>query len=205
MRSHSKFGVQSSRSVTSRRRIDTRSASIVRTLIYGFGPYQQYKANITEDIVRALPQRNGLHRKVFPVRFHKKQFIEAVDKIRPDVILGLGQCSTGGLLRVETSARNRRRNPRFGTVRDIVPNGMPRLATTLKLKLGRRAKVSNDAGDYVCNYSMYVILDYVKRRNLPTLYGFVHVPHSHDAELVVRLVQWVLGNSTFKVQSSKER
>jgi pyroglutamyl-peptidase len=188
---------------TSRRPANNPSAPIVRTLIYGFGPYQQYRTNITEKIVRALPRSKGFYRAVFPVRFRKKQFIEVVEKFRPDVILGLGQCSSGRLLRIETSALNRRQGPRLRTVKEIAPHGIPRLPTTLKIKLGRCAKRSKDAGDYVCNYSMYVILDYIRRRNLPTLYGFVHVPQSYDAEFALRLVQRILGSSTFKVQSSR--
>jgi pyroglutamyl-peptidase len=194
----SKLNVQGSTSPTLRRRVGNPSTPTIRTLIYGFGPYQKYTTNITETVVRRLPRTKGLYRIVFPVRFRKRQFVEAVQKFRPDVILGLGQCSTGRLLRIEMSALNRRRNPTVGTVKEIVPNGMPRLATSLKLKLGRSAKASKDAGDYVCNYSMYVILDYIKRRNLPTLYGFMHVPHSYDAELAVRLVQRVIVSSSFK-------
>jgi len=54
------------------------------------------------------------------------------------------------------------------------------LASNLKLDRDRQARFSTDAGDYVCNYSMYVILDYVKRHHLPTRFGFVHIPHDYN-------------------------
>lgn len=43
----------------------------MRLLIYGFGPYKQFKDNITEKILRRLPARNGVKKVVFPARFQK--------------------------------------------------------------------------------------------------------------------------------------
>jgi len=37
----------------------------MRLLIYGFGPYKQFKENITAKLLRRLPQRNGLKKVVF--------------------------------------------------------------------------------------------------------------------------------------------
>jgi pyrrolidone-carboxylate peptidase len=54
---------------------------------------------------------------------------------------------------------------------------------TLRLEksaIGERAKISYDAGDYVCNFSMYVILDYLRRHRQDARFGFVHVPHYYD-------------------------
>src|SRR5689334_9048909 len=82
----------------------------MRVLVYGFGPYKQFKKNITRKILRKLPRSAKLKKIVFPVRFDKNQFIAAVAKHRPDVILGLGQCGSGKHLRIERRAANRRRN-----------------------------------------------------------------------------------------------
>jgi len=45
---------------------------------------------------------------------------------------------------------------------------------------GRQAKTSHNAGEYVCNYSIYVILDYLKRHRLPTRFGFIHIPYDYN-------------------------
>src|SRR4029434_7002697 len=82
----------------------------MRLLIYGFGRYRHFQYNVTEKILRSLPRRNGLKKIVFPVRFHKGQFFNAIKKHRPDLILGLGQCARGERLRIEVQAVNRRRN-----------------------------------------------------------------------------------------------
>jgi pyroglutamyl-peptidase len=165
----------------------------MRLLIYGFGPYWEFPDNITEKILRQLPRRSGLKKIVFPVRFHKRQFVSAVKKHKPDVILGLGQCSYGQRLRIESRAKNRRRNGPKDKARPIIAGGPQRLSTNLKLALN--GEFSNNAGEYVCNYSMYVMLHFIKRHRLPIRYGFIHIPYRYDHKRAVRL----LGNAVDKL------
>jgi len=66
------------------------------------------------------------------------------------------------------------------------------LLTTLKLKSGRQATRSDNAGDYVCNYSMYVMLDHIASRKLDIPFGFIHIPHDYDQRKARRFVQYVL-------------
>ena len=165
----------------------------MRLLIYGFGPYRHFQDNVTEKIVRRLPRRAGRKKIVFPVRFHKAQFLNAIKKHRPDVILGLGQCAHGERLRVEFQAVNRRRNSPEDKARPILAGGLPSLKTTLRSPLGRQGKSSNKAGEYVCNYSMYVILDFIKRHRLPIRLGFIHIPHRYDYKKAMRLVEKAIG------------
>lgn len=161
----------------------------MRLLIYGFGPYRQFRENVTETILRRLPKRRGLAKVVFPVKFDRRQFIEAVKRYNPEIVLGLGQRAAGRRLRIESRAGNRRRNRKHDQERPIVA-GEPRwLPTNLDLKRGRQAIFSNDAGDYVCNYSMYVILDFLRRRPGAVRFGFVHVPHGYDSEKAARFLR----------------
>jgi pyroglutamyl-peptidase len=161
----------------------------MRVLVYGFGPYKQFKSNITQKIVRNLPRSPDLKTIVFPVRFTKSQFTAAIAKHRPDAILGLGQCSTGTKLRIERRAINLRRDRKEEKGRAIVRGGAKWLRTTLKVDgLGRQAKESRSAGDYVCNYSMYVMLEDLKRRRQKTRYGFIHIPHDYPLARASRLI-----------------
>jgi pyrrolidone-carboxylate peptidase len=98
----------------------------MRVLVYGFGPYRQFQENVTEKILRQLPKRRLLKRVVFPVRFHKSQFTNTIKAFNPDVILGLGQCSNGGHLRIETRAVNKRRNEKTERTQSIVAGGAKR-------------------------------------------------------------------------------
>jgi len=152
----------------------------MRILIYGFGPYRRFRYNVTGKIIRRLPRQRQLAKVIFPVRFHRRQFVDAVRKHDPEVILGLGQCSSGTRLRIERRALTRRSNGKGEKPKPIVRGGPRQLRTSLKLGLGSQARFSLNAGDYVCNYSMYVILDYLKRRRAPVRFGFVHIPHDFD-------------------------
>lgn len=152
----------------------------MRLLIYGFGPYKQFKENITAKILRRLPARKGVKKVVFPARFQKRQFIEALKTHKPEAILGLGQTSRSKRIKIERRAVNRRRENKGEQARPIRAGGRKWLATSLRWNRGRQAWISHDAGDYVCNYSMYVILDHVKRHRLPTRFGFIHIPYDYN-------------------------
>ncbi|HEY2986925.1 MAG TPA: hypothetical protein VGL11_04315 [Candidatus Binatia bacterium] len=171
----------------------------MRILVYGFGPYKQFKDNVTRDIVKRLPHSRNLKKIVFPVRFDKEQFTGTVRTHQPDIVLGLGQCSAGKLLRIEQRAVNRRRNQKIEKARPIVRGGPKRLATTLKLEksvLGKHVKLSSDAGDYVCNFSIYVMLDHLRRHHQNVKFGFVHVPHGYDVKRAVRFIARALRTLT---------
>ncbi len=174
--------------ITESMKSSTNFTPSLRMLIYGFGPYRQFRDNVTEKILRQMPRRRWLRRIVFPVRFHRKQFVAAVEATRPDIILGLGQCSRGRYLRSESQALNRRRNSKKEKARPIVAGGRRRLLTDLRLACGRQGRLSDNAGDFVCNYSMYLILDFLRRRGLSTRYGFVHIPHSYNVKKAARLL-----------------
>jgi len=160
----------------------------MRILIYGFGVYRSFKENVTEKIIHRLPRRRQLRKIIFPVRFHRRQFIDAVRKHDPEVILGLGQCSRGRRLRIERRAVNKRRNDKGEKAKPIIRGGPRQLPTSLELNIGSAARFSRNAGEYVCNYSMYVILDYLKRRREPVRFGFVHIPHDYDSRKARRIL-----------------
>ena len=159
----------------------------MRILIYGFGPYKQFRDNITEKVIKALSSEPGLKKTVFPVRFHKGQFIEALTKYRLDGIIGLGQC-TRRKIAVESRAVNRKRSRHADPGKPIRHKGPRFLPTTLGVKFGRQVGRSNNAGDYVCNYSMYVILDHISRKALEVKFGFIHIPHDCSLSKATQMV-----------------
>ena len=163
----------------------------MRILLYGFGPYRQFRDNVTARIIRSLPSQAGLKKIIFPVRFQRRQFIDALDRHKPDVILGLGQ-SSRKRIEVESRAKNCRRAGRSEPARPISKGRPKSLPTSLSIHAGRSAGISTDAGDYVCNYSMFVLLEEIDRRQLRTSFGFVHIPYDCDERKARRLVQRIL-------------
>jgi len=74
----------------------------------------------------------------------------------------------------------------------ILKRGARFLPTTLKIRAGRSVRRSKDAGDYVCNYSMYVLLDAITRDCRQVRLGFIHIPHNWDLDKAVKLVARIL-------------
>ena len=165
----------------------------MRVLLYGFGPYRQFRDNITARIITSLPARRGLEKIIFPVRFQRGQFIGALRRHKPDIVIGLGQSSRKQIA-VEVRARNRRRVRKRDNPRPIVASGPKARPTTLAIKAGRWVARSTNAGDYVCNYSMFVLLEEIARRDLKIPFGFIHIPHDCDQEKASRFVQRVLAD-----------
>lgn len=164
----------------------------MRILLYGFGPYRRFNDNVTARVLRKIPKRRGLTKIVFPVRFSRAQFVKAVTNCKPRWIVGLGQCSRGRRLRIETRAINRRRSSKKEKARPIVRDGAPKLYTDLRLELGRQARLSRNAGDYVCNYSIYIILEMLRRRQVAIRYGFIHIPYDYDPGRAATLLDCAL-------------
>src|SRR6266508_2139059 len=103
----------------------------MRFLVYGFGPYRQFRDNITAKIIKRLPESGDLRKCIFPVRFDSKQFVGALRRHRPDVVLGLGQ-SSRRKIEIEMRAANRKRAMKRGRPKRISMTGPQWLRTTLE-------------------------------------------------------------------------
>jgi len=167
--------------------------SPVRVLVYGFGPYREFRENITAQIIDSLAPRPGLRKIIFPVRFHRKQFVDALRSPTPLLVLGLGQ-SSRPRIEVETRAINRRRNSKTRAPRSITARGEAWMPATMPLVVTRPAAKSINAGDYVCNFSMYVMLEELERQENHGGFAFVHVPFDHDLQAACRYIERVVGD-----------
>jgi pyrrolidone-carboxylate peptidase len=164
----------------------------MRVLVYGFGPYREFRNNITESIIKVLPPFSGLTTAVFPVRFNRRQFIDALERHKPDHVIGLGQC-TRHRIEFESKAMNRKRASNRVSAMPIRESGAAFLPTTLDINLGSDVGHSDIAGDYVCNYSMYVMLEYIRCSGRDIRFGFLHIPHDIDSRMGVALVIRAIG------------
>lgn len=160
-------------------------------LVYGFGPYREFKDNITARIVRRLRPQSGLKKTIFPVRFHRKQFVDSIQRYKPEIIVGLGQ-SSRRRIQIETRARNWRRTSGEAAGMKITRTGPTTIKTTLPLKAAGHAGHSANAGDYVCNFSMYVMLEEIRRTAPTTRYGFIHIPYDFDEDTAGAWVEGIL-------------
>lgn len=161
----------------------------MRALVYGFGPYGKFAHNVTTDIIHSVNRRKLAKGIVFDVRFYRKQFVEALNHYQPEIVIGLGQHPRAWKIRIERRARNWQSSPHPNGKR-IESRGPEFRFVSLKIPVAEGTTVTYDAGDYVCNYSMYLMCGETEKVN--SMYAFLHVPINVDVEQATRLIGKIL-------------
>jgi pyroglutamyl-peptidase len=170
----------------------------LRILVTGFGPFPGALYNPTQPLVaRLLRLRRPalsdveLASHIFPVTYKAvdRQLPELLAKYRPDAILMFGLASRTLHLRIEARARNAvttlwpdadHATVRKGSIAggaDAMMFG-PHTAKLLRAAVGTGidARVSRDAGSYLCNYLSWRAIEATCGDAGPRLAAFVHVP-----------------------------
>ena len=164
-------------------------------LITGFGPFPGAPLNPTEALVRELARRHhdGDCRRIGHVFRTSYAAVETelpklVDLHRPDVILQLGLATRTAHLRIETRAVNSRSllaadvdgfAPKTSGIDPAAPSALAGRAPHHRLVAAARAtgvpaRLSRNAGRYLCNYAYWRALD-LSAHGGP-LVQFIHVP-----------------------------
>ena len=167
-------------------------------LVTGFGPFPGAPFNPTQQLVGRLAGTRrfasaGLRlvTHVLPTSYAAvdQQLPRLIDKHQPDAIVMFGLAGRTKAIRIETLARNRttrvypdidRRIPQRVTItpgegsrRGRAP--FVRLAAAVRAS-GLPARLSRDAGTYLCNYGYWRALEPSARTSRPRLVVFVHIP-----------------------------
>ena len=167
---------------------------MARLLITGFDPFGGAQINPAWEAVKKLPDRVGeyeLYKMEIPTIFDMaaEKVLEAAESIRPDVILCVGQAGGRAAVTPERIAVNIRDakipdNAGNCPVGEFVnPNGPSAIfATVPVMKMaeaicaaGLPGAVSNSAGAFVCNDTLYLLLQHYEGTAVRV--GFVHVPY----------------------------
>jgi len=157
----------------------------MKILVYGFKPRRPGKqGNISEKVIKRLKPRHGVVKVVFPTAFDREGMLETAARIRPEAIIGLGQCSRGKRPRLEVLAKNRMKVGRV--VSTIDPEGPKQIRLAMPRIKGDWYRVSRSAGAYVCNYSMYVLGEYARQHKVKMY--FLHLPKSFPLTVAVERI-----------------
>jgi pyrrolidone-carboxylate peptidase len=154
----------------------------MKVLIYGFKPYGHYETNITEQILTQAQFCPWATKKVFNVEFDYDMFSKAFNDVDPHIILGLGQHPRARKLRNERKAKNTYKTQQ-GEFRAIAETGPIARFASLDLPGSDTLTTTYDAGDYVCNFSMYLASEYCDKRS--ARFGFIHVPRTFPVSYAV--------------------
>lgn len=151
----------------------------MKILIYGFEPFGNNDSNITKEIIKHLPSSKDLIKDILPVEFNKEMILKMIKENHPDFIIGLGQHNRGKMIRIERKAHNVMKEA--DKLKPILNASARSHFLNLRLKKDKNSWLSYDAGDYVCNYSMYIISDYFK----DIKFAFLHIPSDYSMDKAI--------------------
>ncbi len=166
---------------------------IKKLLVTGFDPFGGESVNPAWEAVQRLPDVIGpwqLTKLQVPTVFGRAgdTVLAAAEKLRPDVILAVGQAGGRAAVTPELVGINLR----YGRIADnagaapqdvpVVPDGPAAYFTTLPVRdmaaaitaAGLPGQVSYSAGAFVCNDLLYTLLH--RYAGTDVRCGFVHVP-----------------------------
>ncbi len=166
-----------------------------RLLITGFAPFGGDRINPSWQAVEALPDTVGsweLIKRELPVTFRDapKALFETVVQAEPDAVLMIGLAASRGEVTLERQGVNEMTARIPDNEGDqpqnepVIPGGPEVLFSTLPvedmteaiLDAGVPARLSEDAGRFVCNALLYSALYELERSDDPIPAAFIHVP-----------------------------
>lgn len=179
------------------------SVSTMRILVTGFEPFGGMSTNPTRELVTGLAGRTvpgvELHTAVLPVEYDAclTVVLDEVDRLAPDAVIACGLAAGRTAVTPERIAVNvKDASPGAGLAdnagarpRDVpVTAGPDGLFSTLPIRAieqallaaGIPAAISDTAGTYICNNTMYGLLDHLRATGSRTLAGFLHFPASTE-------------------------
>ncbi len=163
----------------------------------GFEPYKDEKFNPSGEVASRLNGRviNGIevHGAIIPVSFKRVRdaIAKNIEEVKPKIIINLGLSPKITCIRVERVAINIMdggpdNDGYTATDEPIVSDGPAAYFATIPVKKivealrkeGIPAIVSNSAGTFLCNCTMYHTLHYIATKKLDAIAGFMHIPYT---------------------------
>lgn len=166
-------------------------------IVYAFEPFGKHNTNISEEVLKSLPKLANFRKHLLKVNFRysdifTEEFRKDIEEFAPDVIIELGQYPKGEKIRIETIAQNKMKSKSIQE-RKIDPGGPDILKASYSISPDEHSMLSENAGKYVCNYSMYKILQYLEGKDI--MFAFLHIPKSFDVQVASDFVrELVSGN-----------
>jgi pyroglutamyl-peptidase len=164
-------------------------------LITGFGPFPGAPFNPTGPLVKRLAKTRVARVKIVTHIFETsyaavdRDLPKLLKRHKPDAMLMFGLATRARIIRIETRAQNALarlpdavgKTPRSAAIAKGKPAAAPMLAPAQLLlksvrKTGVRARLSRDAGQYLCNYLCWRATEAAAAKGGPRLAAFVHVP-----------------------------
>ncbi len=163
-------------------------------LVTGFEPFGGETINASWEAARAIDGWRCGEAVIVAVRLPcaydacVTEFVDAFERLRPEAVLMIGQAARRAVVSVESVARKRsdasapdNRGVVCGSAASDGPatieaSALARAVARAIREAGLAARVSTDAGGYVCNHLYYGALKSLRERAPATPAVFVHLP-----------------------------
>ncbi|WP_169306666.1 pyroglutamyl-peptidase I [Cohnella pontilimi] len=176
----------------------------MKILISGFEPFGGSTINPTEQLIRSIQRESipgvEIRTVLLPVYFDDcvDLLVKEIENFGPDAVISCGLAGGRRDITPERIAVNLKDIAPDAPYPDnkgakpqdmpINPDGPDGLMTKLPIRKmvnrlkeqGIPASISYTAGTFICNNTMYGILDYIRRKDVPVMAGFVHFPASAE-------------------------
>ena len=183
----------------------------MKILLTGFEPFGGNATNVSSEVVSTFSPHSIEGSEIvvaqLPVSFMRVGEIlsQLIELHRPDIILMLGQASNREKISIERIAVNLM-DSKMGdndgycpNEQSVVAGGENALFSNMPLKRivenlrneGIDAVISNSAGLYVCNCTLYNALHLAHHKGLDCKIGFIHLPQISDTERKSMLLEYM--------------
>lgn len=174
----------------------------MKVLISGFEPFGKMKINPTEELLLEAEkfeiENVEISTILLPVNYDEcaEKLIKKMDDIQPDVVISCGLAAGRTAITPERIGINIKdtgsgdpypdNKGNIPTDEVIDEEGPDGLFSTLPIRLIEKnlkaqhipAAISNSAGTFICNNTLYAVLNHIQKKNLHTKAGFIHFPAS---------------------------
>jgi pyroglutamyl-peptidase len=169
----------------------------MKILVTGFEPFNKNPINPSKLVVETLAaegiQGISVNTAILPVDVERGPavLLQAVDRVKPEAVVCLGQASRRAAISLERIAVNlldfRIPDNAGNQVNDqpVVPDAPAAYFTTLPVRKiyetikakGLPVELSLSAGTYLCNQVIYILLHHLQSQGIGIPAGFIHLPN----------------------------
>lgn len=178
-----------------------------RILVSGFEPYGDMSVNPTQNLAEEATgfdlEGVEMYSVILPVSYDEcaEKLVREIERVQPNAVVSCGLAPGRVAVTPERVGLNVKDTMADDPIADnkghlpldepINPAGPDALFSTLPYReisraiteIGIPSLVSNTAGTYICNNTLYAVLDHIRVQRVHTIAGFVHFPAS--AEMAV--------------------
>lgn len=176
----------------------------MKILISGFEPFGKMTINPTEELLKEADKFaiEGVEVTtiLLPVNYDEcaEKLIAKMDELQPDIVISCGLAAGRTAItpeRIGINVKdtgsgdpypdNRGHVPVDEMIDEDGPDGMFSTLPIRQIEKNLKAEhipsaISNTAGTFICNNTLYAVLNHIRKNQLPIKAGFIHFPASTE-------------------------